>query len=79
MYLVLILLAILVHVSVEDEKFREFLRPIKETLTDDSKQTRCTVVFILIPIVMLGFTFSQVSTQANPPASVRIAHSFTTR
>ena len=74
MYLVLILLAILVHVSVEDEKFREFLRPIKETLTDDSKQTRCTVVFILIPIVMLGFTFSQVATQADPPASVRIAH-----
>ena len=74
MYLGLILLAILVHVSVEEEKFQEFLRPIKETLTEDSKKLRRTLLFILIPLVMLGFTFSKVSTQASPPASIRTAH-----
>ena len=74
MYLGLILLAILVHVSVEDERFREFLRPIKETLADDKKRTRCTVLFVLIPLVMLVFTFSKVSTKAEAPASVRNAH-----
>ena len=66
MYLGLILLAILVHVSVEDDRFREFLRPIKETLADDDKRTRCTVLFVLIPLVMLVFTFSKVSTKADP-------------
>lgn len=74
MYLGLILLAILVHVSVEDARFREFLRPIKETLADDNKKTRCTVLFVLIPLTMLVFTFSKVSTKAEAPASVRNAH-----
>ena len=74
MYLGLILLAILVHVSVEDDRFREFLRPIKETLADDNRRTRCTVLFVLIPLVMLVFSFSKVSTKAEAPASVRTAH-----
>lgn len=74
MYLGLILVAILVHVSVEDDRFREFLRPIKETLADDNKRIRCTVLFVLIPLVMLLFTFSKVSTKAEAPASVRDAH-----
>ena len=74
MYMGLILLAILVHVSVEDERFREFLRPIKETLADESKKTRRTALFILIPLIMLVFTFTKVATQADPPASIRTAH-----
>ena len=74
MYLGLILLAILVHVSVEDDRFREFLRPVKETLADDSRRTRRTVLFALIPVVMLVFTFSKVATKADPPAALRTAH-----
>ncbi len=74
MYVGLIVLAILVHVSVEDEKFREFLRPIKETLADDDKKTRRTVIFVLIPLLLLGFTFSKVSTKTDPPAVLRTAH-----
>ena len=74
MYLALILVAILVHVSVEDDRFREFLRPIKDTLIDDSKKARRTALFALIPLVMLLFTFSRASTKANPPAALRTAH-----
>ena len=74
MYIGLILIAILVHVSVEDDRFREFLRPIKETLVDDEKKIRRIVLGILIPLVLLGFTFSKVSTKADPPAALRTAH-----
>jgi hypothetical protein len=74
MYIGLIVVAILVHVSVEDEKFQEFLRPLKETLIDDRKKITRTVLFVLIPLVMLGFTFSKVSTKADPPAALRTAH-----
>jgi len=74
MYIGLILLAILVHVSVEDDRFREFLRPIKETLVDPDKKTRCTVLFVLIPLFLLAFTFSKVSTKVDPPAALRTAH-----
>lgn len=74
MYIGLILLAILVHTSVEDEKFREFLRPIKATLIDDNKRGIRTVLFVFIPLVMLVFAFSKVSTKADPPAALRTAH-----
>ena len=74
MYLGLILLAILVHVSVEDDRFREFLRPIKETLVDDNRRTRRSVLFALIPLVILGLAFSRLSTKADPPAVLRTAH-----
>ena len=74
MYVGLILLAILVHVSVEDDRFREFLRPIKETLVEDDKKIQRIVVGALIPLALLGFTFSRVSTKADPPATLRTAH-----
>ena len=74
MYLGLILLAILVHVSVEDDRFREFLRPVKETLADENRRTRRTVLFVLIPLAMLGLSFSRLSTKADPPAALRTAH-----
>ena len=40
MYMALISTAILVHISVEDTRFREFLRPIHETLVDDNRRVR---------------------------------------
>ena len=40
MYMALIFVAILVHISVEDSRFREFLRPINETLVDDNRRVR---------------------------------------
>ena len=74
MYVGLILLAIVVHVSVEDDRFREFLRPIKETLVDEDKNIRRIVLVILIPLALLAFTFSRASTKADPPAALRVAH-----
>ena len=33
-----------------------------------------TVLFVLIPLVMLGLSFSRMSTKADPPAALRTAH-----
>ena len=57
MYMGLIFIAILVHVSVEDSRFTEFLRPVNETLLDDSKRTRRLILVILIPLLLCGYTF----------------------
>lgn len=74
MYMGLILIAILVHVSVEDSKFSEFLRPIRETLVDDSKRNRRLVLVILIPLLMLGYTYTNIAQKADPPGDPRDAH-----
>ena len=74
MYMALISIAILVHISVEDTRFREFLRPIHETLVDDNRRVRRLVLAVLIPLFMLGYTYSNIAQKANPPGDPRNAH-----
>ena len=70
----LISTAILVHISVEDTRFREFLRPIHETLVDDNRRVRRLVLAVLIPLLMFGYTYSNIAQKANPPSDPRDAH-----
>ncbi len=74
MYMALVFIAILVHISVEDTRFREFLRPIHETLVDENRQTRRLVFAVLIPLLMLGFTYTNIAKKANPPGDPRTVH-----
>ena len=74
MYMALISTAILVHISVEDTRFREFLRPIHETLVDDNRRVRRLVLAVLIPLLMFGYTYSNIAQKANPPGDPRDAH-----
>ena len=74
MYMALVLIAILVHVSVEDTRFKEFLRPIHETLVDENRGTRRIVLAVLIPLLLLGYTYTNLAQKANPPGDPRDAH-----
>ena len=74
MYMALIFVAILVHVSVEDTRFKEFIRPIHETLVDENRKTRRIVLAVLIPILMLGYTYTNIAQKAKPAGDPRVAH-----
>lgn len=74
MYMGLILIAILVHVSVEDTRFREFLRPIHETLVDENLKNRRIILAVLIPLLLLGYTYTNIAQKANPAGDPRVAH-----
>ncbi len=74
MYMALVFIAILVHISVEDTRFREFLRPIHETLVDENRSTRRLVFAVLIPLLMCGFTYTNIAKKANPPGDPRTVH-----
>lgn len=74
MYMALVLVAILVHVSVEDSRFREFLRPIHETLVDDKYRVRRLVLVIAIPLLLTGFTYTNLAQKTPPPGDPRDAH-----
>ncbi len=74
MYMGLILMAILVHVSVEDSRFSEFLRPVRETLVDDNKRKRRILFAVLIPLLLLGYTYTNIAQKATPTGDPRDAH-----
>lgn len=74
MYMALVLVAILVHVSVEDSRFREFLRPIHETLVDDKYRVRRLVLVIAIPVLLTGFSYTNLAQKTPPPGDPRDAH-----
>ncbi|RKU32094.1 cytochrome C [Candidatus Poribacteria bacterium] len=74
MYMALVLVAILVHVSVEDSRFLEFLRPIHETLVDDKYRVRRLVLVIAIPVLLTGFTYTNLAQKTPPPGDPRDAH-----
>jgi len=74
MYMGLIVIAILVHISVEDSLFQEFRRPLLETLVDDKRRLHRRVLVVLIPLLLLGYTYSIIAQRANPPGSPRDAH-----
>ncbi|RKU18154.1 cytochrome C [Candidatus Poribacteria bacterium] len=74
MYMGLVLIAILVHVSVEDSRFREFIRPIHETLVDENRKNRRIILAVLIPLLLLGYTYTNIAQKANPAGDPRVAH-----
>lgn len=74
MYMALIFIAILVHVSVEDSRFQEFIRPIHETLVSEKHKTRRIVLAVLIPILILGYTYTNIAQKTPPPGDPRDAH-----
>ncbi len=74
MYMGLILVAILVHVSVEDARLSEFLRPIRETVADENKRTRRIVLVVLIPLFLSGYTYTNFAQKKLPLGDPRDAH-----
>ena len=74
MYMALVFVAILVHVSVEDSRFLEFLRPIHETLVNDKYRVRRLVLVIAIPVLLTGFTYTNLAQKTPPPGDPRDAH-----
>ena len=54
--------------------FRSFAGPILETLVDDKRRPHRRVLVVLIPLLLLGYTYSIIAQRANPPGSPRDAH-----
>ena len=74
LYMALIIIGILSQIGVEDEKLREFARPIVELLADKDKARRRLVVFTLLPLTVAFFVYSSTSVSSNPPAELRTVH-----
>ena len=74
LYMALIIIGILSQIGVEDEKLREFARPIVELLADKDKARSRLVVFTLLPLTVAFVVYSSTSVSSNPPAELRTVH-----
>ncbi len=73
MYLVVILVGILIYVSVEDEGWEEFVRPIREVFEEESKKSTRYLILAVIPL-LAGYVVYSFVAPSGPPAQVRSAH-----
>ena len=74
LYMGLIIVGILSQIGIEDEKLREFTRPIRELLVDEDKARRRIVAFTLLPLAVAFIVFSKTSVSSDPPAELRTVH-----
>ena len=74
LYLVLVVVGILAHIGVEDEKLKEFARPITELLVNENRARSRTAVFALLPLAAAYAAFSHTSISNDPPAELRTVH-----
>ncbi|MFP6640552.1 MAG: cytochrome c [Myxococcota bacterium] len=74
LYMGLVLIGILSQIGIEDEKLREFARPILELLVAEDKARHRIVAFTLLPLAVAYITFSSTSVSSDPPAELRTVH-----
>ena len=74
LYMGLIIIGVLSQIGIEDEKLKEFTRPIRELLVDEDKARRRIVVFTLLPLIVALGVFSHTSVSSDPPAELRTIH-----
>ncbi len=74
LYMGLILITILAQISVEDEKLKEFIRPVKDILVQDAKAKSRMVLFSTFPLVIAYIVFSGYTVSTDPPIELRTVH-----
>ncbi|MCH7760629.1 cytochrome c [candidate division TA06 bacterium] len=74
MYVGMILFAIFIYVTVEEERMREFLQPIRGLFLDEKKKTWQTLVLIGFPLAIGVYSFNAFSPKISPPAELRTVH-----
>ncbi len=74
LYMGLIIVGILSQIGVENERLREFIRPIGELLADEDKARHRIVVFTLLPLAVAFVVFTNSSVSSVPPAELRTVH-----
>ncbi len=74
MYIGMIIFAILIYITVEEERMRDFLKPVQNLFLDERKKIWQTIVMIAFPVSIGIYTFSAFSPKVSPPAELRTVH-----
>jgi mono/diheme cytochrome c family protein len=73
-YMMTVFVAALLYVSADDARWREFRRPIHETLVEPSRRTLRIALLVLLPLLAGLLAFTRVRPTVAAPASLRSIH-----
>jgi len=73
-YLAVVLLSVLIYVSSDADAWRQFVRPMWDTLVRPERRILRIALIVLIPALLGYYTFTQASAKAEAPPELRAVH-----
>jgi DMSO reductase family type II enzyme heme b subunit len=74
LYMGIVLLAVLVYVSSDSDAWRDFLRPLRRVLLDDSALPLLGALMVALPLCLGYYAFTQAAAVAEAPPELRAVH-----
>jgi mono/diheme cytochrome c family protein len=73
-YMVTVFVGALIYVSDNEARWREFKRPIRDTLVQPSRRPLRIALLVLLPLLAGTFAYARVRPTVSAPASLRSIH-----
>jgi len=74
LYLFIVTLALLVFVSADRDSWRDFVRPVWLTLTDERYRVLRTVIVFALPLLLGYYAYTQAAAKPQAPPELRAVH-----
>lgn len=74
LYMAIVLLAVLVFASSDSDSWRDFLRPIKATLTEPRLRPVRMGLMVVIPLLLGYYAYTQAAARPQAPPELRAVH-----
>jgi mono/diheme cytochrome c family protein len=74
LYLAIVFLSLMIYVSSDSDAWRDFLRPIWDTLVKPERRWLRGALVVLVPLLLGYYAFTQAAATAEAPAELRAVH-----
>src|SRR5881397_3130229 len=74
LYMSIVLLAVLVFVSSDSDSWRDFVRPIRETLVNPDRRHARLGLLIALPLLLGYYAYTQAAAKPQGPPELRAVH-----
>jgi mono/diheme cytochrome c family protein len=74
LYMGIVLVATLVYISSNSDAWRDFLRPIRDTLVRPERRPLRLVLLVTIPLLLGYYAYTQAAAKPQAPAELRAVH-----
>jgi mono/diheme cytochrome c family protein len=74
LYMGIVLLAVLVFASSDSDSWRDFMRPIRATLTDPKLRSVRLGLMVVIPLLLGYYAYTQAAARPQAPPELRAVH-----
>jgi mono/diheme cytochrome c family protein len=74
LYMGIVLIAVLVFASSDSDSWRDFMRPIRATLTEPRLRPLRAALMIVIPLLLGYYAYTQAAAKSQAPPELRAVH-----